>query len=89
MARAQRGFDRDLTGIKIPYWDKIHHLSLQIPEDPSRDFKVLSLTDFSLGLISQQSCLIYTRKPKMSTDFGLIGDILTYPLNQCTISMTI
>jgi len=44
-------FNRDLTGIKIPYCDKIPHVSLQIPEDPSRDFKVLSLREFSLGVI--------------------------------------
>jgi hypothetical protein len=47
-----QGLNRDLTGIKIPYWDKIRHLSLQIPEDPSRDFKVLSLTEFSLEIRS-------------------------------------
>jgi hypothetical protein len=46
-----QGLNRDLTGIKMPYRDKIRHLALQIPKDPSRDFKVLSLTEFSLGMI--------------------------------------
>jgi hypothetical protein len=51
-----QGFNRDFTGIKIPYDNKIPHPPLQIPEDPSRDFKVLSLTDFSLGFKDHGDC---------------------------------
>ena len=52
--RYGKGSTGDFPGIKIPYCDKIPQLTLHIPEDPLRDFKVFSLMDFLLGMRAQE-----------------------------------